>query len=126
MQIRIRDVYIKANFPMSFSDKSCSASEFCTSKETQNHIYSCNYLSPTNQLCFNDIKYEQIFTNRIHEQETVAEIFFKRFQRLKEVKSSRNHAGRPGDQRRISLGIKEARRRNKTNTAMQKAQPRYS
>ena len=34
MQISIRGKYIKANFPMSFSDKLCSASDFCTSHET--------------------------------------------------------------------------------------------
>ena len=39
MKLRICDVYIKANFPMAFKDKQCSASVLCLHEETQKHIY---------------------------------------------------------------------------------------
>ena len=106
MHIRIRDVSIKANFPTAFSDKVCSASELCYFEETQKHVYSCEFLSPKNQISDKNIKFEQIFGNSTAEQDIIAEIFFQRFKRLKECVTSRNKsAERPGDPR-IRLGIR--------------------
>ena len=100
MHIRIRDVSVKANFPSAFNDKVCSASELCFNEETQKHVYSCEFLSPKNQISDKNIKFEQIFGNCTTEQEIIAEIFFQRFTRLKECFTSRNKsAGRPGDPR---------------------------
>ena len=115
LHIRIRDVFVKSNFPMAFSDTLCSAPISCKNEKTQSHVYSCIFLSQKNQISSSDIKFEQIFGDCTTQQEIVSEIFFQRFNKLKEYFASRNqNAGRPGDPR-ISLGIKEARHRKKTN-----------
>ena len=61
MHLRIRDVYVKANYSMAFSDISCSASDLCGFEESQSHVFSCKYLSHENQIVHNDIKFEHIF-----------------------------------------------------------------
>ena len=118
LHLRIRDVYLKANFPHAFKDKKCSASKFCPSEESQMHIYSCNFLTPKNQIVHQDINYELIFGSCVNELKTITEIFFQRYEELKKIMPSQdNNAGRPHDPRSVNLGIREARRRirNKQN-----------
>ena len=113
IKLRLRDVYLKANFPMRFKDKKCSASELCSFEESQKHIFSCIFLSPGNQLSQENVEYENIFGRCIKSQEITTEIFFQRYQKLKELVSSRVGNGRPHDPSSISirLGIREARRK---------------
>ena len=93
MHLRIRDVPIKMNFPGAFEDRKCSASELCNSEETQSHIFSCYFLTSPNQVIASDLKYENIFNNCVKTQESITQIFFQRFQRLKQIISSRNSSG---------------------------------
>ena len=81
------------NFPGAFEDRKCSASELCNSDETQSHIFSCYFLTHPNQVIAYDLKFEDIFNNCVKTQESITQIFFQRFQRLKQIISSRHSSG---------------------------------
>ena len=126
LHLRIRDVYVKSNFPQAFSDKKCSASELCPSEESQKHIYSCQFLAPKNQIVHENINYELIFGSCVRTLKTITEVFFQKYEELKKITSSQaNNPERPHDPRNVNisvnLGIREARRRNKHKQNKQSA-----
>ena len=116
MHLRIRDVPVKTNYPKAFKDRKCSASDLCLSEESQSHIFSCDFLSTGNQIVYDDIKFEQIFSDCVKTQETITEIFFHKFQKLKEIISSRDTRGGPNDPRKsnqkLTLGSGRQDKRN--------------
>ena len=67
-EIRNRMIYIPANFSSDENENICIS---CKSIEDMNHVYSCRHWNNENE----EVKYENIFTDNIHNQVIV----YKRF-----------------------------------------------
>ena len=116
MKIRLRDIPVKCNFPGAFSDNKCVAAPLCDKSESNEHLFSCEYLAAGNEMTENNIKYEHIFSDNVQVQEQIANIMFSRLEKRNRLI---NPSGKgPADPRRRglpSLGIKKTRRQqNKT------------
>ena len=114
LKIRIRDIPLKCNSPKMFSDKRCLAAPQCNGDDSNSHIFSCSFLESEYQLSSSVIRYEEIFSDNIQQQELVANIFFKRLEKRKQFEP-RSPVGShdPRMAKVISLGIREARKKTR-------------
>ena len=120
IKIRLRDIYLKCNFPGAFGDRFCVADPKCKKEDSNEHLFSCEYLTLGNEISTTNITYAEIFNDDTYVQEQVANIMYTRLKKRNEII---NPTGKgPADPRKKSnpsLGIKEARRKHtksKNNT----------
>ena len=60
LKVRLRDIPVKCNFPGAFSDNKCVAAPLCDKSESNEHLFSCEYLAAGNEMAENNIKHEHI------------------------------------------------------------------
>ena len=94
-EIRNRMIHIPANFSSDENENICIS---CKSIEDMNHVYSCRHWNNENE----KVKYENIFTDNIHNQVIV----YKRFKENYEKRE------RYTTEREINLDLKDKEKRN--------------
>ena len=111
---RCREIFLKCNFPSSFSDRNC-VSRCDEGQDCERHIYSCRLFSNQNEILFKNISFEEIFENDVQKQKEVVNILFSRLEIRKTFLTSASPDGVPHDPRRGQaralprLGIREAK-----------------
>ena len=83
MKIRLRDIPLKCNFPNAFSDRKCLAAPLCQEEDTNEHLFKCFYMTSKTEICKENIRYEQIFSDNVSDQEIIANIIFTRLEQRK-------------------------------------------
>ena len=115
LAVRLRDIPLKCNFSNAFSDKKCAAAPLCDKDETNQHLFSCEFMSTDNEICIPDLKYECIFSDNYKIQETITNMIYQRMERRKTFLTPSDMG--PADPRKRkppTLGIKEARKGKKS------------
>ena len=113
---RCRELYLKCNYPASFSDKKC-LSPCNEGQDCERHIFSCKYFSKQNEIFLSNISFEEVFENNVQNQVSVVNILFSRLEVRKTFLSSASPNEVPHDPRRGQarapqrLGIREAKQK---------------
>lgn len=120
-KVRSRDLPIKGNFPNQHDNITCPMPS-CQERESQDHLWSCQFLDAGNKICQSGTEYLDIFGNDVRKQEIVMTIIFNRLEIRN--KSCKNSAREPrGKKSDLHLVIREARRgsrRKKQDKRMKK------
>ena len=82
LQIRLRDIPVKGNFPGAHGNNLCPSEECSISgPETQSHLMLCPVLTTkTSQITQTDLLYSQIFEEDVFKQFCVMKIIFERLE----------------------------------------------
>ena len=78
--LRTQNFMVKCNFPGMFKDKKC-ISELCSEEDSTRHIFYCKYLEDKTEQCISieNTRYEDIYSNNVHKQLTIKNIFMGKF-----------------------------------------------
>ena len=107
-KIRTRDLPIKGNFPNNHNDLKCPMAS-CHERETQRHLWTCQFLVSEDIICQSSIDYDDIFGADVRKQQLVMRILCQRLEIRN--KSCNNSAHEPrGRASGLHLVIREARR----------------
>ena len=114
---RCREIFLKCNFPSSFSDKQCVS--LCSEgQDRESHIYLCKYFSNQSEIVIRNIAFEEIFGNVVENQVNVVDILYSRLEVRKTFLSPASPNGVPHDPRRGQsqapprLGVREAKQKH--------------
>ena len=101
LRVRLRDVYLRGNFPNAFSNITCEVPE-CSEDETQKHVYHsyCIYKQTIQKKTTDSISYETIFGNNPYFQEVVARTIFENIEMRSKVIPSHMRSEGPGEPRK--------------------------
>ena len=112
ISVRLRDIYLKCNFPGSFSDKKCLAAPMCSGDDSNRHLFLCRFMSTANEISIREINYEQIFGDNVQVQEIISNMIFTRLEKRKSFIDPNNLGpADPRERKNPTLGIKKARTR---------------
>ena len=95
-QVRSKNLLLKSNFSSQFDNKDCVVEE-CGGEDSQEGLYSCEYLEPLNIVTREDIRYEDIYGNDVYKQQIVTQIIFQKYKSRQNYLNSRIERGKPGD-----------------------------
>ena len=89
LKCRIRDLDVKGNFPMKYSDKSCPFPD-CKATESQYHFATCGYY-PHTKVIPNGVHYSDLFESDPLKQYQIMKILMERF--ATRIKVIEEHTG---------------------------------
>ena len=121
LQVRLRDVALKGNFPKAYSSIECQMKD-CKENETQRHVYYLDCTKTTSiQQHNNSIEYEDVFSDNISSQMHITRVIFANITKLKQILPSHVRSEGPEEPRRgggtrsaaTSLVIRKARSKHK-------------
>ena len=95
-QVRPKNLLLKSNFSSQFDNKDCVVEE-CGGEDSQEGLYSCEYLEPLNIVTREDVRYEDIYGNDVYKQQIVTQIIFQKCKSRQNYLNSRIERGKPGD-----------------------------
>ena len=78
--IRSRNLQLKCNFPLQYSDRKCIVAE-CDGEDSQIGLFTCNYFAGDNTNMHFQVKYEDIFSSNVPMQAAVMNILMERYER---------------------------------------------
>ena len=124
LQIRIRDIPVRRNFPNAHKSQNCLF-KGCTEEETQAHLFNSScWTKERNITASNSVKYEDIFKDDISKQFEVMSIISEKLSIREKVLRNDGpwdprEEGSQGKRRASCLVIRKARRNNKKHTKKQ-------
>ena len=82
---RCRMLDVKCNFSQSYKELFCPVCKNVGNEDTQSHLLVCESLDDQNTLVREELKYENLFSDKTDKQVTVVKILKKQFFRRKDI-----------------------------------------
>ena len=76
---------VKCNFSQSYKELFCPVCKNVGNEDTQSHLLVCESLDDQNTLVREELKYENLFSDKTDKQVTVVKILKKQFFRRKDI-----------------------------------------
>ena len=96
--IRSQNLQVKCNFSKQFSNKKCELVQ-CNGEDSQIHLFNCEFIEDNSiaSIASSQLKYEDIFTQNVTNQNSVMRILMYRYERRLQLLSPKPVEGEPVD-----------------------------